>query len=138
VNDVPRAAAQLSFIGSNLIYGTVSDAVQVEATGTFTSLATPASVLSQPVYDETDISAPGIPALVSGTNVLAIGVWNEAAPSTDLVLVPRLVLNQELEVIDRGDFDPPRMPLEDLDGEPRVADGDADGVPAPDTGADER
>ena len=38
-----------------------------------------------------DISAAGIPALQSGQNILAIGVWNSGAPaSTDLVLVPRL------------------------------------------------
>ena len=40
-----------------------------------------------------DISTAGIPALVNGLNVLAIGVWNEdqqPTPSPDLVLVPRL------------------------------------------------
>lgn len=39
-----------------------------------------------------DISARGIPALVSGENLLAVGVWNvqPASGSTDLVLVPRL------------------------------------------------
>jgi hypothetical protein len=43
-----------------------------------------------------DISAAGLPALVNGTNVLAIGVWNNNAPaSTDLVLVPRLSMTED-------------------------------------------
>ena len=42
-----------------------------------------------------DISTPGLPALVNGLNVLAVGVWNEQQnlpnnTSPDLVLVPRL------------------------------------------------
>jgi hypothetical protein len=40
-----------------------------------------------------DISTAGIPALVNGTNILAIGVWNDANTSDDLVLVPRLQMN---------------------------------------------
>jgi len=41
-----------------------------------------------------DVTGPGRPALVTGTNVLAIGVWNSGAPSSnDLVLVPRLSVN---------------------------------------------
>ena len=46
---------------------------------------------------EIDISAMGIPALVNGTNVLAIGVWNQiptSPPSPDLVLVPKLSMNR--------------------------------------------
>jgi len=46
---------------------------------------------------EVDISATGIPALVNGTNVLAVGVWgNQPAvpPSSDLVLVPKLSINR--------------------------------------------
>jgi len=46
---------------------------------------------------EIDISTTGIPALVSGTNVLAVGVWgNQPAvpPSSDLVLVPKLSINR--------------------------------------------
>ncbi len=40
-----------------------------------------------------DITAAAMPWLVSGDNVLAIGVWNSGAPaSTDLVLVPRLAV----------------------------------------------
>ena len=42
-----------------------------------------------------DVAASGIPVLLSGENVLAVGVWNRGAPtSSDLVLVPRLVVNQ--------------------------------------------
>jgi hypothetical protein len=41
-----------------------------------------------------DIAAAGIPALQPGENVFAIGVWNNGAPtSSDLLLVPRLVIN---------------------------------------------
>jgi len=43
-----------------------------------------------------DISTVGIPLLRNGDNVLAIGIWNSAAPaSSDLVLVPQLVANRE-------------------------------------------
>ena len=38
-----------------------------------------------------DISASGIPLLHNGSNVLAVGVWNTGATSTDLVVVPLLV-----------------------------------------------
>ncbi len=49
-----------------------------------------------------DISFVGIPALVNGTNVLAVGVWNRGAPgSSDLVLVPRLSLNRPLSTSNR-------------------------------------
>ncbi len=41
-----------------------------------------------------DISGTGIPALRGGQNVLTIGVWNGQIPSSDLVLVPRLSMNQ--------------------------------------------
>jgi len=41
-----------------------------------------------------DVSAFGVPALRLGTNVLAVGVWNNGAPgSSDLVLVPQLTIN---------------------------------------------
>jgi hypothetical protein len=48
-----------------------------------------------PNYDPMrDISAAGLPLLVDGENVLAIGVWNADAPlSDDLVLVPRLTVD---------------------------------------------
>jgi hypothetical protein len=44
-----------------------------------------------------DISARGIPALVDGDNVLAVGIWNRmtAQDSTDLVLVPRLSVGED-------------------------------------------
>jgi hypothetical protein len=41
-----------------------------------------------------DISFTGIPALRDGLNVLAVGVWNVAPGSSDLVLVPRLSINR--------------------------------------------
>jgi len=40
-----------------------------------------------------DISTPGLSALVNGTNVLAVGVWNDLPTSSDLVLVPRLSMS---------------------------------------------
>ena len=40
-----------------------------------------------------NISAAGIPALHDGVNVLAVGVWNAAITSSDLVLVPRLSMD---------------------------------------------
>jgi hypothetical protein len=46
---------------------------------------------------EVDISTTGIPALVNGTNVLAVAVWNNqptVPPSSDLVLVPKLAINR--------------------------------------------
>ncbi len=42
-----------------------------------------------------NISAAAIPAVQTGTNLLAVGVWNAGAGSSDLVLVPQLVLNRE-------------------------------------------
>ncbi len=41
-----------------------------------------------------DISGAALGALKAGTNVLAIGVWNTSAGSSDLVLVPRLSINR--------------------------------------------
>jgi hypothetical protein len=46
---------------------------------------------------EIDISLTGIPALINGTNVLAVGVWGHqpaTPPSSDLVLVPKLAINR--------------------------------------------
>lgn len=37
-----------------------------------------------------DISAAALPAIHAGVNVLAVGVWNQTAGSSDLVVVPRL------------------------------------------------
>ena len=50
-----------------------------------------------------DISATGLPALRTGTNILAVGVWNTALPSSDLVLVPFLVANRPASVT-RGPY----------------------------------
>ncbi len=42
----------------------------------------------------TDISGVGLPELLTGQNLLALGVWNSGAPgSSDLVLSPRLSIN---------------------------------------------
>jgi len=40
-----------------------------------------------------DVSLTAVPALVNGTNVLAIGVWNSGPGSSDLVLYPTLLSN---------------------------------------------
>ncbi|HKQ62042.1 MAG TPA: metallophosphoesterase, partial [Candidatus Polarisedimenticolaceae bacterium] len=53
-----------------------------------------------PLRDVTDLA---LPALVSGTNVLAIGVWNTGAGSSDLVVVPQLGLNLPTTVL-RGPY----------------------------------
>ncbi len=50
-----------------------------------------------------DITGGGLAALQDGTNVLAVGVWNSAASSNDLVLVPRLVTNKDFSVV-RGPY----------------------------------
>jgi PKD repeat protein len=46
-----------------------------------------------PSYTYFDIGASALPALRSGTNVLAIGVWNTGPASTDLVVAARLLAN---------------------------------------------
>jgi hypothetical protein len=46
-----------------------------------------------PVFEMLDISEFGAPALHDGYNTLAIGVWNAVAPSSDLVLVPKVQIN---------------------------------------------
>ena len=52
----------------------------------------------QPDYGfPVDISTVGIPELQNGTNVMAVGVWNQipaSPPSSDLVLVPKLSMNR--------------------------------------------
>jgi hypothetical protein len=50
-----------------------------------------------------DITAAARPALHDGVNVLAIGVWNGTLPSSDLVLVPYLVINPSVPVT-RGPY----------------------------------
>jgi hypothetical protein len=56
-----------------------------------------------PTYEIHDISIRALPALVEGTNTLAIGVWNNSASSTDLVLVPQLTVNRN-PVVTRGPY----------------------------------
>jgi len=51
-----------------------------------------------------DISSVGIPQLVAGENVLAIGVWNDTGLSSDLVLVPRLWANSPAAFVTRGPY----------------------------------
>jgi hypothetical protein len=48
---------------------------------------------SEPVFALFDASAAAIPAIHNGTNVLAIGVWNQRPESSDLVLWPSLSVN---------------------------------------------
>ncbi len=48
---------------------------------------------TSPVYGAlVDITAVGRPALVQGTNVLSVAVWNTSAASSDMVLVPLLAI----------------------------------------------
>jgi hypothetical protein len=58
-----------------------------------------ASNAESPVYAPYhDISSAALPWLEFGENVLAVGVWNTSASSSDLVLVPRLVANTDLQL----------------------------------------
>ncbi len=50
-----------------------------------------------------DITTSALPVLHNGSNVLAIGVWNASSSSSDLVLVPRLSINESLQV-SRGPY----------------------------------
>ena len=50
-----------------------------------------------------DVSSAGIPALHAGTNLLAVGVWNNAPSSSDLVVVPKLVRDVPVAVT-RGPY----------------------------------
>jgi hypothetical protein len=56
-----------------------------------------------PVYEWQDVSFRALQVLVEGTNMLAIGVWNESAGSSDLVLAPRLTMNKD-PIITRGPY----------------------------------
>ncbi|HKY33734.1 MAG TPA: metallophosphoesterase family protein [Candidatus Polarisedimenticolia bacterium] len=52
---------------------------------------------SSPSYGAAvDVTAAALPALHAGENVLAVGVWNAGATSSDLVLVPKLELGTPL------------------------------------------
>jgi hypothetical protein len=52
-----------------------------------------------PDFETQEVSGLGIPALVEGVNVLALGVWNASPGSTDLVLVPQLTINKALSLV---------------------------------------
>ena len=52
-----------------------------------------------------ELGARAIPLLRAGRNVLAIGVWNHGRTSDDLVVVPKLVVNQPLGTfVTRGPY----------------------------------
>jgi hypothetical protein len=96
------------------------------------------SNLADPQYDVADITAAASSQLHDGTNVVAIGMWNAGASSTDLVLVPRLLFNTS---VDNCPF-APNFDQADGDGDgagdacdncpglsnPSQIDGDSDGV----------
>ncbi len=50
-----------------------------------------------------DISSTAIPLLQTGANVLAVGVFNQSAASSDLVIVPQLIANLDTAVV-RGPY----------------------------------
>lgn len=50
-----------------------------------------------------DVSSIGLAALHNGSNVLAVGVWNNAPTSSDLIMVPYLSMNKTA-VITRGPY----------------------------------
>ncbi len=57
-----------------------------------------------PIYQPlTDVTPTALPVLQGGTNLLSIAIWNTGAGSSDLVLVPRLALNQTATVT-RGPY----------------------------------
>jgi hypothetical protein len=49
-----------------------------------------------------EITSAARPVLHNGTNVLIIGVWNARLSSSDLVLVPRLSMNEAEASVERG------------------------------------
>ncbi|MCP3979735.1 MAG: hypothetical protein GY716_10475 [bacterium] len=55
-----------------------------------------------PVYEIVEVPTAGLNALVTGDNVLAVGVWN-AAQDDDLILVPLLVADRALSLV-RGPY----------------------------------
>jgi len=77
-----------------------------------------------------DISSAGVPALISGENLLAIGVWNNDAPSSnDLVLVPRLSVDGETLDNCPDIFNPDQLNSDgDVQGDACDLDDDNDGV----------
>ncbi len=69
-----------------------------------------------PVFSQIDVTTTALPVLHNGTNILAIGVWNTDAASSDLVLVPSLTVNG------LGTDNCPYV------SNPTQADGDFDGI----------
>jgi hypothetical protein len=68
-----------------------------------------------PEFDPmTPIDTPGLQALQTGINVLAVGVWNESPGSSDLVVAPRLLANGVERDVCPGEFDPDQ---EDSEGD---------------------
>jgi hypothetical protein len=60
---------------------------------------------SLPVYvPRENISTIGVPALVDGANVIAIGVYNRGSTSSDLALVPQLRIDPTEMLILRGPY----------------------------------
>ena len=91
------------------------------------SLAHESSNGSEPDYGTLiDITSATDPVLVNGDNVLAIGAWNNNADTDDLVVVPRLSINEGNVDNCVGDFNPGQ---EDMDGDDvgDVCDPDVDG-----------
>jgi hypothetical protein len=89
---------------------------------------------SVPDYSaEIDVAATGIPTLDPGLNTIAIGVWNNGAPSSDdLVLAPRLTVNAG--VVDNCPDTPnPDQADNDSDGPGDECDTDDDNDTVPDT-----
>jgi FtsP/CotA-like multicopper oxidase with cupredoxin domain len=49
-----------------------------------------------------DVTGPGLPVLVAGANVFAVGVWNSGTGSSDLVLVPDLKVTVATDSVCNG------------------------------------
>jgi hypothetical protein len=84
-----------------------------------------------PTYEPLqDISSAGLTALLSGENLLAIGVWNNGAPnSNDLVLVPRLSVDGETLDNCPDIFNPDQLNTDaDTQGDACDLDDDNDGL----------
>ncbi len=67
------------------------------------SLPTESSNAAMPRFDALVNLTAALDLLVPGTNSVAIGVWNDLASSSDLVLVPRLVADRALRLV-RGPY----------------------------------
>ena len=56
-----------------------------------------------PLYEWFDVSSLALPQLVNGPNVVALGVWNTGAGSSDLVLAPTVVVDKTPQLV-RGPY----------------------------------